>query len=80
MRAMREEYIVKAFWDDEAKVWCAESVNFVGIATSGKNIDQLVKKLKIMVPEILEANHELQSDDVPFQLLIDNIMAHRICA
>lgn len=80
---MKTVYIVHAFWDDEAKVWCAEGVNFGGLATWGKDIPDLTSKIEVMVPELLEANHELseQQQDIPIKLLTETaIIAHRNCA
>jgi hypothetical protein len=75
----RTVYIVKAIWDDEAKVWCAEGINLPGLATYGENLDILMKKLDVMIPELLEANHELENGfDVPFELLVErSLMAQR---
>ncbi len=49
-------YIVNAFWDPEAKVWVATSDDVHGIATEAGDVDKLVKKLRVMIPELLEAN------------------------
>jgi len=67
---MGEVYKVKAFWDGEAKVWVAESVEVPGLCTEAATIEQLVKKLEVMVPEMLEANGVLPvgQGDVPFEL------------
>ena len=55
---MRKEktLLVNALWDDEAKVWVATSDDVRGLATEAENLNELVKKLKIMVPELLDAN------------------------
>ncbi len=68
---MKKNYIIRTFWDDEAKVWVASSENFIGIATEAKTLDKLVKKLEIMVPEILEANGYIKGNfSVPsFELI-----------
>ncbi|MEE9210442.1 MAG: DUF1902 domain-containing protein [Kiloniellales bacterium] len=47
---------VIAKWDDEAKVWVAFSDDVPGLATEAENLDALVAKLKVMVPEMLEEN------------------------
>jgi hypothetical protein len=57
------EILVKAIWDDEAKVWSAEGINHPGIVTEAPTFEGLVKKLCIIIPEILEEN------DIPFKLL-----------
>jgi hypothetical protein len=67
---MGKVYKVKAIWDDEAKVWSAEGVDVPGLATWGATIEQLMTKLEIMVPEMLEANGVLPvgKGDAPFEL------------
>jgi hypothetical protein len=67
---MGKVYKVKAFWDDEAEVWVAEGVDVPGLTTEAATIEQLVKKLEVMVPEMLEANGRLPAgqNEVPFEL------------
>lgn len=66
---MRQEIIVRAIWDKDASVWVAEAMNYPGIVTESPSFDQLLEKLKVMIPEIVEANN--LSDDIPFRLLAD---------
>lgn len=67
---MPKTYTVEAFWDDEAKVWCAEGVDVPGLCTEAATMEKLVKKLEIMVPEMLEANGLIRSgeQDILFDL------------
>jgi hypothetical protein len=67
---MGEVYKLKAFWDGEAKVWVAEGVDVPGLITEAATIEQLMKKLEVMVPEMLEANGVLPAgqNEVPFEL------------
>lgn len=70
--------IVRGFWDDEAGVWVASSDDVPGLATEAENINLLVAKLKIMIPELLDANGYPNGEDVPFQLNTSlNAIAHR---
>ncbi|MGH7844165.1 MAG: DUF1902 domain-containing protein [Candidatus Binatia bacterium] len=57
-----EQITVKAVWDDEAKVWVAESDDVPGLITEAPSPDALSTKLAILIPELLEANHALPSD------------------
>jgi predicted RNase H-like HicB family nuclease len=50
-------YRVHADWDPEAGVWVATSDDVPGLATEASTIEALAAKLRIMVPELLEANH-----------------------
>ena len=61
--------IVHATWDDEAKVWVATSTDISGLVTEADSMDALVKKLQIMIPELLDANGYPDGDDkVLFQI------------
>jgi hypothetical protein len=41
-------------WDDEARVFVAESDDIPGLITEADNREQLLKKLTVMVPELLQ--------------------------
>lgn len=61
--------IVNARWDDEAKVWVATSRNISGLVTEAGSMDALVKKLQVIIPELLDANGYPDGDDkVLFQI------------
>lgn len=49
-------YIIQATWDDEAKVWVAESDDVPGLATEAASMETLLAKLKLLIPELLELN------------------------
>ena len=67
---MGKVYKVKAFWDGEAKVWVAESVDVPGLCTEAATMELLVKKLEAIMPEMLEANGLLRAgqSEVHFEL------------
>ena len=50
------EFKVTALWDPEASVWVAESDDVPGLVTEADTVEQLVAKLRVMVPELLEVN------------------------
>jgi len=52
----KDAYVVHATWDDEAKVWVAQSEDVPGLVTEAENLDALMEKLRVMVPELLELN------------------------
>lgn len=54
--------IVKAKWDDEAKVWVATSDDISGLATEADSLDAMVKKLQVIIPELLDANGYPEGD------------------
>jgi len=47
---------VKAIWDKETRVWVAISEDVPGLATEADTLEQLIKKLQVMIPELLKAN------------------------
>ncbi len=47
---------VQALWDGEAGVWVAESEDVPGLATEAATLEELLAKLAVMVPELLEEN------------------------
>jgi len=47
---------VQLMRDEDAGVWVATSKNVPGLATEAETFDELVKKLQVIIPELLEAN------------------------
>jgi predicted RNase H-like HicB family nuclease len=48
---------VRAEWDEEAMVWVATSDDVPGLATEAMTMEDLIEKLKVMIPELLMANN-----------------------
>jgi hypothetical protein len=61
--------IVHAIWDGEARVWVATSDDVPGLATEAVSLDALMPKLKVMIPELLDANGYPDGDEIPFRVL-----------
>ena len=61
-------YRVTVEWDEEAKVWVASSEDVPGLATGADTIEDLIEKLKIVIPELLVENGLLPAgtQSVPF--------------
>lgn len=53
---MPREHVVTALWDSDASVWVATSEDVPGLVTESKTFDALLKKLRTLVPELLELN------------------------
>lgn len=47
---------VRALWDDDARVWVAESDEVPGLVAEATTIEGLLEKLRVRVPELLELN------------------------
>jgi predicted RNase H-like HicB family nuclease len=75
------DLIVRSTWDSEASVWVAESDDVPGLVTEADNLEVLMSKLRVMIPELLEANHALPTnlDELPFSLIVLD-RAHRLAA
>lgn len=61
-----KKLLVTAQWDEEAGVWVATSEDIPGLVTEAANIDDLIKRVQALVPELLDENAHLIShqDDV----------------
>lgn len=60
---------IMATWDDDARVWVATSDDVLGLAIEASTMDALIERLKIVIPELLECNHQMElNHEVPFIL------------
>jgi predicted RNase H-like HicB family nuclease len=53
---------VDAVWDPEPGVWVATSEDVPGLATEAETMEGLTEKLRILIPELLEANQALPGE------------------
>jgi predicted RNase H-like HicB family nuclease len=65
---MAEPLRIKAFWDDEAKVFVAESDDVPGLVTEADTVSALVQKLKVLIPELLDENGYPGGDEIIFRV------------
>jgi hypothetical protein len=67
-----DKLTIIARWDDFAEVWTATSKDVHGLATSAPTMQELKKKLKICVPELMELNGSLpkEQSDIMFHFLM----------
>ena len=62
-------YTINAQWDPEAKVWTATSDQIPGLAIEAETMEELVKRLRVTIPELLELNQVIKTgDEIVFQL------------
>jgi predicted RNase H-like HicB family nuclease len=59
---------VRAVWDDEAKVWVANSDDVPGLITEADTVSALVQKLKVLIPELLDENGYADGDEIQFSV------------
>jgi predicted RNase H-like HicB family nuclease len=50
-------YEIRATWDNEAKVWVADSDDIPGIAAEAEDREALQAKLSTLIPEMIELNN-----------------------
>jgi predicted RNase H-like HicB family nuclease len=56
-KTMAESVItVRAFYDEEARVWVAESDDVPGLVTEADTPEALIAKLRVLIPELLAEN------------------------
>ena len=65
----KKPLFIRAEWDDEARVWVATSDDVPGLATEAETVEGLIDKLRVMIPELLEANGTSMEYEVPFEIL-----------
>ncbi len=72
---------VRAVWDDEAKVYVAESEDVPGLITEADTVSALVQKLKYLIPELLDENGYPDGDEISFKVCTEtDAIAHRQAA
>jgi len=62
---------VQALWDGEAQVWVASSDDVPGLITEAETMESLLAKLRVLIPELLQANGMMASNeqiDIPLNL------------
>ena len=66
--------IVRAEWDDEAKVWVATSDD-IGLATEAETLEALRPKVIDMVTDLLALEGEVFSDlpEIPVQIMAQQL-------
>ena len=55
----QKDLVVRAEWDDEAKVWFVIESDIPGLAAEGATIEELEAKLRVIVPELASLNRHL---------------------
>jgi hypothetical protein len=66
---LKKPLFVRAEWDDEAFVWVATSDDVPGLATEEATMERLIEKLRVIIPELLQANGVKIDQEVPFEII-----------
>ena len=56
------EYTVLLTWDDEARVWIAESDDIPGLILESESLDTLMERVKTAGPELLELSGRVHNN------------------
>ncbi len=48
--------LVRTTWDPEAQVWVATTDDVAGLATEADSIEELTRKVLVMLPELIAEN------------------------
>lgn len=67
---MRRVYHVQARWDSESGVWVAESDDVPGFVVEAESPNALAKKLRVLIPELLELNGALEPGNEPVEFVV----------
>jgi len=71
-RAAKRDMVVNAIWDAEAGVWVATSDDVPGLVTESKSFEALLRKLRTLVPELLELNGAMpRSGRAPYRVVAE---------
>ena len=49
---------IRLLWDEDASVWIATSDDVPGLVLESDSLDELLKRVKIAVPELLYLNNQ----------------------
>lgn len=63
-----KELHIDVFWGEEACVWVATSEDVPGLVTEADTQEDLMKKLRVMVPELLELNGVHIGREIPIEV------------
>lgn len=61
----QKELVVRAEWDEEAKVWFVVESDIPGLAAEGATAEELEAKLSVIVPELAALNRHLMDAAAP---------------
>lgn len=61
--------VVRATWDDAAKVWVAESPDLPGLVTEAENLNALDAKLPGLIRDLLEDDGSEGETEVPIEVI-----------
>ncbi len=78
-------YFAAISWDDEAGVWYVSDTDFPGLVAEAETQQQLVQKVRDLVPDLYDANRHLVRQDrareeVAIQLTLKRLETIKLAA
>jgi predicted RNase H-like HicB family nuclease len=61
------EYTVLLTWDEEARVWIAESDDIPGLILESGSLDALIERVRFAAPELLELSGNMADVSLTFR-------------
>ena len=69
---IHQSIIVRATWDEEAKVWIATSEDVPGLVAESATLEALRDRVLVMVPELLELNGgDFAAPEIPIHFMAE---------
>lgn len=67
--------IVRAEWDDEAKVWVATSADIAGLAVEAATQDELQRKVRAALEDLIELNgFDSDLPEIPVHVMSEQLI------
>ena len=70
MQEVQEAYSVAILWDEEASVWYVSETDFPGLVAEAETQQGLVQKIRLLIPELYDANRHLRQTRSPDQEVV----------
>ena len=67
---MQETYSAAILWDEEARVWYVSETDFPGLVAEAETQQDLLQKIRGLIPELSAANRHLMRTTVPDQEIV----------
>lgn len=78
---MGSSILVRASWDEEARVWVATSDDVPGLVAEAADRDELMRKLRSLIPILLEENDGYEGlSEVPLFVMHEQVTKVRLRA
>lgn len=63
-------YLIQATWDNDAKMWVAESDDIPGVVAEAEDQETLRRKLASLIPEMIDLNNVAVDRTKPLDVVI----------